>query len=101
MAAPGKVETVTLKDLAATLAESHGVPRSQMNGILTALAERKQEIAADALLDFAASNSGSANVQLSDAQVAEIERRMSNPKRKFMTLEESRAKLVRLSGDAD
>jgi DNA-binding protein HU-beta len=34
-----KVETVTLKDLAATLAESHGVPKSQMNGILTGMVQ--------------------------------------------------------------
>src|ERR1700704_3277607 len=39
MAAPGKVETVTLKDLAATLAESHGVPKNQVNGILTGMVE--------------------------------------------------------------
>jgi hypothetical protein len=68
---------------------------------LLQLPEKEQEIAADALLDFAASHSGAADVRLSDAQVAEIERRMANPKRKFMTLEESRPKLVRLSGYAD
>ena len=38
-AAPGKVETVTLKDLAATLAETHSVPKSQMNGILPGMVE--------------------------------------------------------------
>ena len=59
-----------------------------------------KEIAADALLDFAASRTGSADIQLSDTQVAEIERRMKNPKRKYMTLEESRAKIAQLSGYA-
>jgi DNA-binding protein HU-beta len=39
MAAPSKVETVTLKDLAATLAETHSLPKSQMNGILTGMVE--------------------------------------------------------------
>ena len=38
-ASPGKVETVTLKDLAATLAETHSLPKSQMNGILTGMVE--------------------------------------------------------------
>ena len=34
-----KVDTVTLKHLAADLAESHSVPKSQMNGILTEMVE--------------------------------------------------------------
>ena len=34
MAAEKKVTTVTLKDLAALLAETHGLAKSQMNGIL-------------------------------------------------------------------
>ena len=34
-----KVDTVTLKDLAASLAETHSVPKSQMNSILTGMVE--------------------------------------------------------------
>ena len=33
--AAGKVETVTLKDLAASLAESHSLPKGQVNTMLT------------------------------------------------------------------
>jgi DNA-binding protein HU-beta len=32
-----KVETVTLKHLAMTLAQSHGIPKSQVNAILTGM----------------------------------------------------------------
>ena len=39
MAAEKKVTTVTLKDLAASLAETHGVAKSQMNGILAGMVE--------------------------------------------------------------
>jgi DNA-binding protein HU-beta len=34
-AAAKKVETVTLKDLAASLAEAHGLPKGQVNTMLT------------------------------------------------------------------
>jgi DNA-binding protein HU-beta len=34
-----KVDTVTLKHLAAALAESHSVPKAQMNSILTGMVE--------------------------------------------------------------
>ena len=35
-----KVETVTLKHLATTLAESHGIPKSQANAVLTGMVEQ-------------------------------------------------------------
>jgi DNA-binding protein HU-beta len=39
MAAEKKVTTVTLKDLAAELVESHGLPKGQMNTMLTEMVE--------------------------------------------------------------
>ena len=39
MAAEKKVTTVTLKDLAAELVDSHGLPKGQMNTLLTEVVE--------------------------------------------------------------
>src|SRR5262249_47933173 len=39
MQKPTKAETVTLRHLAAALAESHGVPKNQTNAILTDMVE--------------------------------------------------------------
>jgi hypothetical protein len=37
-----KVETVTLKQLAMTLAQSHGIPKSQVNAMLTGMIKETQ-----------------------------------------------------------
>jgi DNA-binding protein HU-beta len=39
MEKPAKAETVTLRDLAATLAESHDVPKKQTTAMLTGMVE--------------------------------------------------------------
>jgi DNA-binding protein HU-beta len=39
MQKPAKAETVTLRDLAATLAESHNVPKNQTTAMLTGMVE--------------------------------------------------------------
>jgi DNA-binding protein HU-beta len=36
-ATPGKAETVTLRDLGAALAETHGLPKKQVNDMLTGM----------------------------------------------------------------
>jgi DNA-binding protein HU-beta len=38
-AAPAKAETVTLRDLGAALAETHGLPKKQVNDMLTGMVE--------------------------------------------------------------
>jgi DNA-binding protein HU-beta len=38
-ATPAKTETVTLRDLGAALAETHGLPKKQVNDMLTGMVE--------------------------------------------------------------
>ena len=38
-ATPAKTETVTLRDLSAALAETHGLPKKQVNDMLTGMVE--------------------------------------------------------------
>jgi DNA-binding protein HU-beta len=38
-ATPAKAETVTLRDLSAALAETHGLPKKQVNDMLTSMVE--------------------------------------------------------------
>jgi DNA-binding protein HU-beta len=38
-ATPAKAETVTLRDLGAALAETHGLPKKQVNDMLTGMVE--------------------------------------------------------------
>ena len=61
---------------------------------LLKLPEDEQEVAADAILDYA---SGGRGISLSDEQVAEVNRRLSEPNPKTLTITEFRAKLRKLS----
>lgn len=56
---------------------------------LQKLPQHDQEIAAAAIIDFAA---GAQRLRLSDEQVAEVERRLAEPNPKFLTLAEVRAR---------
>ena len=53
----------------------------------------EQDVAADAILDYAAGHRG---VELSDEQVAEVERRLAEPNPKALTITEFRARLRKL-----
>lgn len=53
----------------------------------------EQEVAADAILDY---TSGQRGVELSAAQVTEVERRLSEANPPVMTISEFRARLRRL-----
>jgi hypothetical protein len=61
--------------------------------VLRNLPDEKQHIAARAILDFAAEDD---RWQLTDEQVAEVERRRANPKRKFLSVAEARKRLRHL-----
>ena len=60
--------------------------------VLRGLPEDEQEKAARAIIDYGAHDD---ELQLTDEQVAEIERRMSNPDRKFISLAELGKRLRR------
>ena len=51
----------------------------------------EQEVAAQAILDFAARGG---RAELTEAQAAEVRRRMAEPEPKFLTLAEVRARLL-------
>ena len=53
--------------------------------VLRGLPDNRQEVAARAIINYGTDDD---DVQLSDEQVAEIERRMRNPNRKFISLAE-------------
>jgi hypothetical protein len=53
--------------------------------VLRELPDDRQEAAARAIINYGADDD---DVQLSDEQVAEIERRITNPNRKFISLAE-------------
>ena len=53
--------------------------------VLKDMPEDRQETVARAIINYAADDDA---VQLSDDQVAEIERRVANPNRKFISLQE-------------
>jgi putative addiction module component (TIGR02574 family) len=61
---------------------------------LKKLPPEQQERAADALLDFAAQ--ASSDLQLSDDQAAEVERRLGDKSASGMTLDEFRARVGKL-----
>jgi putative addiction module component (TIGR02574 family) len=61
--------------------------------LLKRLPSEKQEIAAEAILDFAAESDG---LQLSAEQVAEVERRLQDRKASTLTIEEFRAGVRKL-----
>ena len=60
--------------------------------VLRGLPEDEQEKAARAIIDYGAHDD---ELQLTDEQVVEIERRMSNPDRKFISLAELSKRLRR------
>jgi putative addiction module component (TIGR02574 family) len=60
---------------------------------LMKLPDEEQEVAAEAILDYA---SGGRGVELSDEQVAEVERRLAEPSPKTLTITEFRARLRKL-----
>ena len=53
--------------------------------VLRELPDERQETAARAIINYGADDD---SVQLSDEQVAEIERRIASPNRKFISLDE-------------
>jgi hypothetical protein len=53
--------------------------------VLKEMPEERQETAARAIINYGAEDD---DLQLTDEQVAEIERRMANPHRKFISLQE-------------
>lgn len=57
------------------------------------LPEGEQNAAAGALLDYVKHMH---DIRLTDAQVAEVRRRMADPNRKLLTLEEARDRIGRL-----
>jgi hypothetical protein len=61
--------------------------------VLRDLPEGRQEAAARAILNYGADDD---EVQLSDEEVAEIERRVANPNRKFISLVELDKRIRRL-----
>jgi hypothetical protein len=61
---------------------------------LLKLPEDEQEVAADAILDYA---SGGRGISLSDEQVAEVNRRLAEPNPKTLTITEFRARLRKLN----
>ena len=62
--------------------------------ILQKLPEEKARVLADAIID--ATTPRSEDMQLSDEQVADIERRMSDPAPRFITLAEAQARLQKI-----
>lgn len=60
---------------------------------LMKLSDEEQEIAADAILDYA---SGARGISLSNEQVAEVERRLAEPNPEVLTITEFRARLRKL-----
>jgi hypothetical protein len=60
---------------------------------LQKLPESEQDIAAAAILDFAARDR---DLELSDEQVAEVERRMADPNPKYLTLAQVREHFKKL-----
>jgi putative addiction module component (TIGR02574 family) len=61
---------------------------------LKTLPPEDQERLADLILDLAAQSD--ANYQLTDEQIAEIDRRMADPNPEYISLEEVRARLLGL-----
>ena len=61
--------------------------------VLKALPQEQQATVARAILDYSAGYDD--DVQLSDEQVIEIERRIANPNRQFISLDEARSRLRR------
>ena len=61
---------------------------------LLKLPQDEQEVAADAILDYA---SGGRGISLSDEQVAEVNRRLAEPNPKTLTITEFRARLRKLN----
>ena len=61
---------------------------------LLKLPQDEQEVAADAILDYA---SGGRGISLSDEQVAEVNRRLAEPDPKTLTITEFRARLRKLN----
>ena len=61
--------------------------------VLRELPDSRQEAAARAIIDYGADDD---TVQLSDEQVAEIESRIANPNRKFISLAELDKRIRRL-----
>jgi hypothetical protein len=59
---------------------------------LAKLPPADQEVAAQAILDFAARGG---RAELTDGQADEVRRRMADPEPKFLTLAEARARLLR------
>ncbi len=59
--------------------------------VLRHLPENVQEAAARAIINYGASQDD--DLQLSDAQVIEIERRMADPDRVFLSIDEVRQRL--------
>ncbi|OGG80249.1 hypothetical protein A3A39_03700 [Candidatus Kaiserbacteria bacterium RIFCSPLOWO2_01_FULL_54_13] len=62
--------------------------------ILQNLPEEKARVLADAIIDAATPRSE--DLQLSDEQVVEIERRINEPSPRFITLAEAQARLQKL-----
>ncbi len=62
--------------------------------VLQKMPAEKARILADAIIDAATPRNE--DLQLSDEQVAEIERRMANPSPRFITLAEAQARLQKL-----
>ena len=58
--------------------------------VLRALPEDDQDTVAAAIIDFASHDE---RMMLSDEQVLEVERRMANPDRKFVSIAEARKRL--------
>ncbi len=61
--------------------------------VLRELLDDRQEAAARAIINYGADDD---EIQLSDEQVAEIERRIANPNRKFISLAELDKRIRRL-----
>ncbi len=59
--------------------------------VLRGLPEERQATVAHAILDYASSYDD--HFELSDEQAAEIERRMDNPNRTFLSLDETKDRL--------
>ena len=57
------------------------------------LPEREQEVAAEAILDYAV---GAGEPRITDEQLAEVERRLADPKPTFVSLAELRARFKRI-----
>jgi putative addiction module component (TIGR02574 family) len=61
--------------------------------VLKTLSPREQELAAEAILDYAAGASG---LELSSEQAAEVERRLRDPDAKAVTSAEVRSRLQKI-----